>query len=55
MITITSLIMIVFGILGLIGFMIKISEDGKKDILDKMYKSGDIDSKTYLKYLKNGN
>lgn len=43
--------MIVFAIIGFIGIMIKISNQGKKDLLEKMYKNGDINDSIYRKYL----
>ena len=44
-------IMVVCGILGLIGILMKISKQGEKDLLEKMYKNGDIDNSVYIKYL----
>ena len=45
-------LMIVLGLLGLIGILMKISKQGEKDLLEKMYKNGDINNSVYKKYLK---
>ena len=44
-------LMVVFGLLGLIGTLMRISKQGEKDLLEKMYKNGDIDNSVYRKYL----
>jgi len=44
-------IMVVCSILGLIGTLMKISKQGEKNLLEKMYKNGDIDNSVYRKYL----
>lgn len=43
--------MVVFGLLGLVGVLIRISESAKKDLLEKMFKDGDINQDVYRKYL----
>jgi len=47
--------MIVFGLFGLIKILMDISKqgerEGKKGLLEKMYKNGDIDIRVYKKYL----
>ena len=48
---IISGIMVVFGLLGLIGSLMKISKQSEKDLLEKMYKNGDIDNSVYRKYI----
>lgn len=48
---IISGIMVVCGILGLIGILMKIFKQGEKELLEKMYKNGDIDNSIYRKYL----
>lgn len=42
---------IVLGLLGLIVILMRISKQGEKDLLEKMYKNGDIDNSIYRKYL----
>ena len=44
-------LMIVFGVLGLFATIMNISTQAKKDLLEKMYKNGDIDNDVYRKYL----
>ncbi len=51
MIYVISGSMIVFGILGIIGLLVRVSNQGKKELLEEMFKNGDIDSKVYKKYL----
>lgn len=43
------IIMIVFGILGVISVMFNVSKTAKKDLLKKMYENGDIDGATYTR------
>lgn len=43
--------MIVCGILSLIGLIFKISKQGEKELLEKLYKNGDINENVYKKYL----
>lgn len=47
----TCIMMTVFGLLGLIGTLMRISKQSEKDLLEKMYKNGDIDNRVYRKYL----
>ncbi len=42
--------MIVFGAIGLIASIYKITQQEKSDILDEMWKNGDISDVTYKKY-----
>ena len=44
------IIMVVFGLLGLIGTLIRISEQAKRDLLEKMLKDGDISLNVYKKH-----
>ena len=39
------------SLLCLIGILMKISKKGETDLLEKMYKNGDIDNSVYRKYL----
>lgn len=41
------IMMVVFGLLGLIGTLMRISEQAKKDLLEKMLKDGDISHSVY--------
>jgi len=43
-------LMIVFGAIGLIASIYKITQQEKSDILDEMWKNGDISDVTYKKY-----
>ena len=43
--------MILSGLLGLIASLMRISKKAEKDLLQKMYKNGDIDNNVYKKYL----
>jgi hypothetical protein len=43
--------MILSGLLGLIASLMRISKQSEKDLLQKMYKNGDIDNNVYKKYL----
>ncbi len=43
--------MILSGLLGLIVSLMRISKQAEKDLLQKMYKNGDIDNNVYKKYL----
>ena len=45
------IMMVVFGLLGLIGTLMRISEQAKRDLLDKMLKEGEINNRVYKKYL----
>lgn len=45
------IMMVVFGLLGLIGTLMRISEQAKKDLLEKMLKNDDISHSVYKKYL----
>jgi hypothetical protein len=45
------IMMVVFGLLGLIGTLIRISEQEKRDLLEKMLKDGDISYSIYKKHL----
>ena len=45
------IIMILSGLLGLIASLMRISKQAEKDLLQKMYKNGDIDNNVYKKYL----
>jgi len=45
------IMMVVFGLLGLIGTLMRISEKTKRDLLDKMLKDGDISHSAYKKHL----
>jgi hypothetical protein len=49
--TLVYIIMVVFGLLGLIGTLMRISEQAKKDLLEKMLKDGDISHSVYKKHL----
>ncbi len=44
-------IMILSGLIGLIASLMRISKQAEKDLLQKMYKNGDIDNNVYKKYL----
>lgn len=52
MVSLYYFIVIVFGVLGSIGIVFKISEDGKKQLLDDMFNNDDISSDIYKKYKK---
>ena len=43
---------VIFIIVLLIAQILKISNDGKKDILDEMFNNGDISTESYKKYKK---
>jgi len=43
-------LLIIFVIVVLISQLYKISNDGKKDILDEMFNNGDISTESYKKY-----
>lgn len=43
-------LMIVFGFVGLIFKLQNISDDGASNMLDQMYKNGDITETVYKKY-----
>jgi len=43
--------LVIFGILGLVKIIMDTYTQGKKEILDKMLKNGDIDKDIYFKYL----
>jgi hypothetical protein len=45
------IMMVVFGLLVLIGTLMRISEQAKSDLLEKMLKDGDIGYDIYKKYL----
>lgn len=45
-------LMILFGIVGLISKLYEIYNDGKKDVLEKMFKNDDISASVYKKYKK---
>lgn len=49
-------IFIVFGLVGIVMRMINIGQEGEKEgrnkLLDEMWKNGDIDAETYVKYTK---
>jgi hypothetical protein len=46
------IMMVVFGLLGLlIGTLMRISEQAKRDLLEKMLKDGDISHSVYKKHL----
>jgi hypothetical protein len=53
MINIVCVIMVVCAIFGLIGLIIKIGNDGKKELLDKMFNNNDISATIYKKYKNN--
>lgn len=42
--------MIVFGLVGLFGRIAKMNSDSKNEIIDEMYKNGDISETVYKKY-----
>ena len=44
-------LMVVFGLLGMIGSLMRISERAKADLLDKMLKDGDINLEVYRKHI----
>lgn len=48
---IISTLIILFAILALIGTLVKISKQAKKDLLIKMYENGDINANIYQKYI----
>ena len=48
----TCTMMVVFGLLGLIGTLMRISEQAKKDLLKKMLKDGDISHSVYKNIYK---
>lgn len=52
MITAMSVIMIVFGLIGLFGVLYNVSKKADRDLLDDMFNEGDINASTYKKYLK---
>ena len=43
---------VIFLVVILISQLYKISNDGKKDILDEMFNNGDISTESYKKYKK---
>lgn len=45
-------LMILFGIVGLISKLYEIYNDGKKDVLEEMFKNDDISASVYKKYKK---
>ena len=48
-------IMVISAIIGLIGLIVNIQKQGKKELLKEMYKNNDIDKDVYFKYLKEYN
>ena len=51
MTTFVSTFMIIFGIFGLIAMYFKIQKEAKEEILDELFKKGEISADTYKKYL----
>ena len=48
-----SVFLILFGIFGVIGMIIKIQGDARKEILNELFKKNEITAETYKKYLDN--
>jgi hypothetical protein len=46
-----SIIMIMFSVIGLLAIIYRMVQQGKKELLEKLYKDGDITETTYKKYL----
>ena len=46
-------LLVVFGIIGLISNLFKIGEDSKKNLLDEMFNNNDISATIYKKYKNN--